>query len=141
MSVLLLVPLVYLVVTLARIQAGAFGAEFAAREAARGAVVAGVAALEGGATQGQALAAAEQRGDEVAALAAQDFGFTDRRSTTVAFGCEPAACLAPGTDVVATVTIEVALPGVPGFVNSWMPLHVTVESSSASAVDGFASGS
>jgi hypothetical protein len=141
MSLLLLVPLLYLVVALSRIQAGAYGAEFAAREASRGAVVAGVQSLERGASLDQAVAAANRRGGTVAALAVEDFGFDADHSARVTLGCNPQPCLSPGSDVVTTVAITVDLPGVPGFVRSWLPLGVTVSSTSASAVDGFASGS
>lgn len=140
MSLLLLVPLLYLVVALSRIQAGSFGAEFASREASRGAVVAGVQSLDHGANLGQAVAAADRRGSAVATLAVEDFGFDADRSMKVAFACEPQPCLSPGSDVIATVEIRVDLPGLPGFVRGWLPLGVTLKSASASAVDGFASG-
>jgi hypothetical protein len=140
MSLLLLVPLLYLVVALSRIQAGAFGSEFASREASRGAVVAGVQSLERGDNLDQAVAAADRRGSAVAALAVEDFGFEVDRSTKVSFACQPEPCLSPGSDVIATVEIRVDLPGVPGFVRGWLPLGVTLKSASASAVDGFASG-
>ena len=141
MSLLLLVPLVYLVVALSRVQAGTYGAEFAARESSRGAVVAGVQALEGGAGIDEAVAASSRRANTVAALAVEDFGFDANHSARVTLGCDPHPCLSPGSDVVTTVELTVDLPGVPGFVRSWLPLEVTVRSTSASAVDGFASGS
>jgi hypothetical protein len=141
MSLLLLVPLLYLVVALSRIQAGAYGAEFAARESSRGAVVAGIQSLERGTSLDQAVAAATRRGGAVAALAVEDFGFDPDRSAHVTLGCTPQPCLSPGSDMVATVEVTVDLPGVPGFVRGWLPLGVTVSSTSASAVDGFASGS
>ncbi len=141
MSLVLLIPLLYLVVALARIQAGAYGSEFAAREASRGAVVAGVRALENGANLDQATGLASRRGNAIAALAVEDFGFDVDRSTRVTFACDPQPCLSPGSDLVAMVEITVDLPGVPGFVSSWLPLGVTVSSTAASSVDGFASGS
>jgi hypothetical protein len=141
LSLLLLIPLLYLVVALARIQAAAYGSEFAAREAARGAVVAGVQALEQGASLDQATAIAGRRGNAIAALAAEDFGFDFDGSTRVSFSCEPQPCLSPGSDIVTVVEVTVGLPGVPGFVSSWLPLGVTVSSTAASSVDGFASGS
>ncbi len=141
MSLVLLIPLVYLVVALSRIQAGAFGAEFAAREASRGAVVAGVQALEDGANRSTAMGAASRRGNAITELAVEDFGFDADQSTRVTFSCKPQTCLSPGSDVVAMVEITVDLPGVPGFVSSWLPLGVTVSSTAASSIDGFASGS
>jgi hypothetical protein len=141
MSLLLLVPLVYLVFTLSRIQAGAYGSEFAAREAARGAAVAGVESRESGASVPHALAVAQRRGNAVAVLAAEDFGFDPSRSVETTYACSATPCFSPGSDIVATVEIAVDLPGVPGFVQDWIPLHVTVRSSSAASVDGYASGS
>ena len=141
LSLLLLVPLIYLVVALSRIQAGAYGTEFAARESSRGAVVVGVQSLERGASLDEAVAAANLRANTVAALAIDDFGFDAADAARVTLGCDPEPCLSPGSDVVTTVELKVDLPGVPGFVRSWLPLAVTVRSNSASAVDGFASGS
>ena len=141
MSLLLLVPLVYLVVALAKIEAAAYGSEFAAREASRGAVVAGVQALDHGASLGQATGVASHRGNAIAELAVDDFGFEFDGATRVSFACVPQPCLSPGSDIVAMVEVTVGLPGVPGFVSSWMPLGVTVSSTAASSVDGFASGS
>lgn len=141
LSLLLLVPLLYLVVALARIQAAAYGSEFAARESSRGAVVAGVQALERGASLGQATDVASRRGNAIAALAADDFGFDFDGATRVTFACDPQPCLSPGSDIVTMVEVTVGLPGVPGFVSSWLPLGVTVSSTAASSVDGFASGS
>jgi len=141
MSLLLLVPLIYLVLAMSRVQAGAYGAEFAAREAARGATVAGVDSLESGSTVAHALTDARKRGDAVAFLAAEDFGFDPARDLSTSYACSATPCFAPGSDVVATAVITVDLPGVPSFVQSWIPLHVTVQSTSAAAVDGYASGS
>ncbi len=141
MALLLLIPLVYLVVTLSRIQAAAYGAEYSARESARGAVVSGVASRESGANLDQALAVARRHGEAIVDLAVEDFGFDPKRDATTTFACTPTPCLAPGSDIVATVRITVDLPGVPGFARGWLPLQVTVQSSSASAVDGYASES
>jgi hypothetical protein len=141
MSLLLLVPLLYLVVALARIQAATYGSEFAAREASRGAVVAGVRALEQGASLGHATEVASRRGNAIAALAVEDFGFDFDGTTRVTYACDPQPCLSPGGDIVTTVEVTVGLPGVPGFVSTWLPLGVTVSSTAASSVDGFASGS
>src|SRR5690606_24026250 len=139
-SLLLLVPLVYLVVAMAQVQAGSFAAEIAAREAARAAVVGGVAALEDGATLNSALAAGARRADAVTALTVEDFGL-GHDAAEVRLACSSTPCFRPGSDITAEVTIEVTLPGVPAMVAEWMPLSVTVSSTSTSAVDGFASGS
>jgi hypothetical protein len=140
MTLILLVPLVYVVVAFSRIQAGAYAAELAARDAARGGVVAGVTALDEGNSRGQAVAAAEQRADAVVGLALEDFGFDATEDGRLTLVCSPAPCFEPGSDVVAFVEVEVAFPGVPGFVRSWLPLSVTVSAEAAAPVDGFAGG-
>ncbi|MBN2177765.1 MAG: pilus assembly protein [Demequinaceae bacterium] len=139
MALLLLVPLVYVVVGFARIQAGAYAAEIAAREAARGAAVTGVAALDNGANRSQAMTAAGRRAETVVGLTLEDFGF-DSSDGDLALSCSPSPCFQPGSDIVASVEIEVGFPGVPGFVRSWLPLSVTVSAEAASPVDEFAGG-
>ena len=82
LSLLLLVPLTYLVVTLSRIQAGAFAAEGAAHEAARTTVVTGslranTAPRGGGHGRGSPSA------DAAVALVADDFGFDSDAASLV----------------------------------------------------------
>lgn len=137
MTLLLLVPLVYLIVAFSRIQAAGYAADLAARDAARTSVVSGVSALDNGATRNQAMAVADRRAGNVLSLTLGDFGF-DAGDGILSLRCVPTPCLAPGSDIVATVEIEVALPGVPGFVQSWLPLSVGVSAEAASSVDDFA---
>lgn len=136
LSLLLLVPLVYLVLTLARVQAGAFAAESAANAAARSAVVEGVAEREDGASVSAAMAGADARASRAASLAASDFGFGED-DASLALTCE-GACLEPGGNMDAEVTITVALPGIPGFVRAWIPLEVEVSGSARAPVDSVA---
>lgn len=133
LSLLLLVPLTYLVVTLSRIQAGAFAAEGAAHEAARTAVVTGVASREQGASREAAMAAGASRADAALRLVADDFGF-DSDTASLALTCE-GPCLEPGGNVDAEVTIAVALPGIPGFLSGAIPLAVDVVASARAPVD------
>ena len=140
MTLLLLIPLVYVIVTFARIQAGAYAAEIAAEEAARGSVVAGVAALDDGASRPQAVAAAERRADTVVDLAFGDFGFDASEDGSLSLRCTSSPCFEPGSEVVATVEVEVSFPGIPGFIQSWLPLSVTVTAEAAAPVDTFAGG-
>ncbi len=139
MSLLLLVPLVYLVVLLAQIQAATFAAELAAREAARGAVVAAVGALEDGASPDRAIAAANARAGTATRVALEDFGFDAERSGVLVLECSTATCFEPGSDIYAHVDVTVTLPGVPELIAEWMPLEITVSADSVGAVDGFAS--
>ena len=107
LSLLLLVPLTYLVVTLSRIQAGAFAAEGAAHEAARTTVVTGVAAREHGSSRDAAMAAGTSRAEAAVALVADDFGF-DQEAAALVITCE-GPCLEPGGNVDAEVTVVVVL--------------------------------
>lgn len=140
MTVILLVPLVYVVVAFSRIQAGAYAVELAARDAARGSVIAGVAALDEGASPSQAIAAAERRANAAVGLTLEDFGFNIATDGHLALVCSPSPCFAPGSDVRASVEVEVVFPGMPGFVRSWLPLSVTVSAEAAAPVDGFSGG-
>ncbi len=133
LSLLLLVPLIYLVVTLSRVQAGAFAAESAASEAARTVVVTGVRQLEDGASRSSAMGRGEQRAQAAVGLIASDFGFASEDASLV-LHCD-GTCLAPGSDVTAVVTMHVALPGIPGFLSGSVPLEVEVVGSARSPVD------
>ncbi|NTV39600.1 MAG: pilus assembly protein [Demequinaceae bacterium] len=133
LSLLLLVPLIYLVVTLSRIQAGAFAAEGAAHEAARTAVVTGVSSREHGASKDVAMAAGASRAQAAVALTADDFGF-DPDDATLVLKCE-GQCLEPGGNLGAQVTIVVTLPGIPGFLGGAIPLSVDVVGSARAPVD------
>lgn len=137
LSLLLLVPLTYLVVTLSRIQAGAFAAEGAAHEAARTAVVTGVAAREHGSSREASMAAGASRADAALRLVADDFGF-EARDVSLVLTCE-GLCLEPGGNVDAEVTIAVALPGIPGFLGAALPLAVDVVASARAPVDSVVS--
>ncbi len=133
LSLLFLVPLTYVVVTLSRIQAGAFAAEGAAHEAARTAVVTGVASREQGASREVAMAAGASRAEATVLLVADDFGF-DSDAASLAVTCE-GLCLEPGGNVDADVTIVVALPGIPGLFGGAIPLSVDVVASARAPVD------
>lgn len=136
-TVVLLVPVVYLIVTLARVQAGLFAAEAAAHDAARAVVVTGVRALEQGGSHDEAFTQGEARAAAVVEVTLKDFGFgTD--DATVSLHCTDVPCLTFGGNVVADVEVQVDLPGVPGFVGAVVPLQVTVQSTSRSPVDGLA---
>lgn len=139
-TVLLLVPLVYLVLALSRIQAGAYAAELAATEAARGALVAGVSSLDHGSSVPQAVQAAGNRAAASAGLTLEDFAFDPSADAVISVSCTSNPCFLPGSDVLASVDVEVGFPGVPSFVRGWLPLSVTIHAEASSPVDGFASG-
>lgn len=138
LALILLIPLVYLTITVGRVQAGAFAAESAARDAARGAVVAGIAALEDGDSVGQARAHAWQRAGAISAVVVQDFGFEGSDSSSLSLSCSMSPCFDQGSVVSSQVDVYVSLPGIPGFVHTIAPVEVTVSAQANSPVDGLA---
>ncbi len=124
LALVLLVPLVYLVLVLGRLQAATFAAEGAAREAAR----VFVASDEPAGATPRALAAA--------GLAFGDQGFGDDPMDAVSIACS-AACLTPGSSVTVGVRIEVPLPFVPPFVRDAVPLSIPVEARRTATVEEY----
>lgn len=101
-GVLMLVPLVYLVLTLGAVQEQTLGAEAAARHTAR--------------VIGQApdAAAAGARGDAVLKSVIREYGM-DPDAVDVSITCRPATATCPtaGATVIVTVTTRVSLPFMP----------------------------
>ena len=127
LGVLLLVPVIYLVLVLGRIQAAAFAAEGAAREAGRVFVTA------------PDDEAAEQRAQAAVLLALRDQGFDDvDPAQSIAVTCESSPCLQPESRVRVDVQIDVVLPGVPAFVDAVVSTHVPVRAHAVAVVDRFA---
>ena len=124
-SLVLLVPTVYLVLVLGRIQAATFAAEGAAREAAR-VYVAADDPEQGGA---RALTAV--------AVALVDQGFEDDPAAALDVRCSADPCLTPGAEVAATVLVRVPLPFVPTFVRDVLPLEVPVSAERVAPVDTY----
>ncbi|HZI95997.1 MAG TPA: peptidase T4 [Actinomycetales bacterium] len=126
LGVLLLVPVVYLVLTLGRIQAAAFAAEGAAREAGRAFVTA------------PDETSAAQRVRAAVLLAARDQGFDEvDPADAVDIQCSTVPCLQPESRVVVRVEIEAVLPGVPAFIDAVVPTRVTVSAESVAVVGRF----
>ncbi len=140
LSLVLLVPVTYLVVTMARVQSGIFAAEATAHEIARAVVVEGVRAIEEGQGHDAAFAQGAARAEAVAAVTMQDFGFS-RDDIDVALTCSESPCLSLGGNVAAHVEVTVVLPGVPAFVGSRIPLEVVVTGDARAPVDGLAADS
>lgn len=124
-SLILLVPTVYLVLVLGRIQAATFAAEGAAREAAR----VYVAADDSRQGLGRAVTAV--------AVALEDQGFEDDPGAALDLRCSDDPCLTPGAEVAASVRVRVPLPFVPTFVRDVVPLEVPVEARRVAPVDEF----
>ncbi|RHA39518.1 pilus assembly protein [Cellulomonas rhizosphaerae] len=127
-SLVLLVPLVYLVLVLAKIEAATFAVEGAAREAAR------VYVRSDSADEGSQAAVAS------VGIALQDQGFTDDPAQALTLVCSDDPCLTPGGDVEADVRIQVPLPFVPGFVRDVVPLEVPVSAARSAPVDEYRAG-
>lgn len=123
LAVLMLIPLVYLVMMLARVQAGSYAVSQAAREAGR----AYVTAEAGDQAAGRAEAAAR--------IAFLDHSFEE--SGRLAIACDGIPCLRPDGHVETTATVRVPLPLVPSFVRHVVPLSVPVSASHLSTVDRF----
>jgi hypothetical protein len=122
LGILLLLPLVYLVLAAARVQAGAFSVSLAGREAARAFVTA------------RTDTDAEARARAAAGLAFEDFAFDGGQVT---LSCDGMPCLRPGGTVTAVATVTVPLPLVPDFIADHVPSSVTVSSTHVSTMDTF----
>jgi RES domain-containing protein len=127
LAVLLLVPIVYLTLALGRIQAGAFAAQGAAREAGRAFVTA------------TDEASAQGRADAAAALAFADQGFSEPSQVGIDVTCAASPCLTPDERVVVRSRVLVVLPGVPRLVDRFFPARVEVTARHVSTVDRFRS--
>lgn len=122
-GVLLLVPLIYLVMALGRVQAGSYAVTAAAREAGR----AFVTAEQGDDAAGRARAAAE--------VAFADQGFDGEGSLEIA--CSASPCLTPEGRVETTARVTVPLPLIPSFARDVVPLEIPLSASQLSIVDRF----
>ncbi|WP_380169087.1 hypothetical protein [Jannaschia sp. R86511] len=124
-GVLMLVPVVYLVVAVAGVQAAAFATESAAREAAR--IV--VTGTDDAQSERLVLAAV--------GWALRDQGLDADPADAVTVRCSTQPCLTPGADVTVTVAVEVPLPAVPAGVSRVVPLVVPVSATHTQVVDEF----
>jgi len=125
LSLVLLVPLVYLVLVLGRVQAAAFAVEGASREAAR--TYTAAATIDDGAAQASTAVA----------VALADQGFADDPVQALTLECAPEGCLAPGADVRARVEVRVPLPFAPAVLRDVVPLEIPVSAEHAARVDEY----
>ena len=100
LSLLLMVPLVYFIVTMGQLQGGSFAVVGAADQAAK------VFVAQEDAAVGRAAA------EQAVLLALADHGLSAANSR-VETSCAPADCLAAGSAVTVTVHLTVPLPFVP----------------------------
>ena len=123
LAVLMLIPLVYLVLTMARVQAASYAVSQAAREAGRAFVTAPTGEL------------AAARAHAAARIAFLDHSLEDAGRLAVA--CDGTPCLRPDGRVETTASVRVPLPLVPAFARHAVPLSVPVTASHLSTVDRF----
>ncbi|WP_307818201.1 TadE/TadG family type IV pilus assembly protein [Janibacter endophyticus] len=120
LAVVLLVPLIYLVLMLARLQAGTFAVTQAARESGRAFVTA------------QSEETAPARAETAAGIAFEDQGFGAQGRLEVK--CTQTPCLTPEGEIRSVATVVVPLPLVPAFARDVVPLEVPVSASQVSVV-------
>ncbi|CAN5497219.1 hypothetical protein BH10ACT7_BH10ACT7_32660 [soil metagenome] len=127
LGVLLLVPVVYLMVALAAIQAGALAVEGAARQGVRVFV------------QGDDLRDARAAAARAIAFALADHG-VDPDSAEVALTCtpDPDRCLARRGFVTVTIDVIVPLPFAPPVLAAAFPLAVPLRATATQQVSRFA---
>lgn len=126
-SLVLLLPLVYLVLTLGQVQAAAFAAEAAARESGR--VL----------SQGHDLPTSLNRAHHAVRLAFEDHGIVVDPAAALSVDCEHDPCLTPGGQLHIEVTAVVGLPLVPSFLGDTLPLEVPVQAAHLAVVPEFRS--
>ncbi len=117
LGLLLLIPLVYVVITIVTVQRSAFGATEAARAAGRAYVL----APDVGTAQSRAYEAAR------IALADQGVGL-DPSDVLIVCHPSPEACLQPGSTVEVRLSLQVSLPLVPSVMGQSVA-SIAVESS------------
>jgi hypothetical protein len=102
LGLLLLIPLVYVVITVVTVQRSAFGATEAARAAGRAYVLS------------PDVATAQQRAYTAARVAMSDQGVSlDPADVHVVCSPGPTSCLQPGSSVEIRIALDVPLPLVP----------------------------
>lgn len=126
-GVLLLVPLIYLVVTMSVLQAATFATEGAARAGVREFVLA---------STGDEAEAALMRSVDYSLA---DFGIS-RDDARIEVTCTPAAaqCLTRESLVTVTIRVDAALPLIPSFTGGDLPATIPVEARATQRVSTFA---
>lgn len=120
LAILLLVPLVYLVLCLARLQAGSYAVTQAARESARAFVT-----------------AEDDEGARVRSRAAADIAFADQGfggQGRLDLACTATPCLSPGASVTTRAAVAVPLPLAPAFLADVVPLQIPVSATQVAPV-------
>ena len=122
-GLLVLVPIVYFVVTLSRVQAAAFAASTASREAGR--------AFTTATTEDDAYV----RAGAAARISFEDYDFG--ADGTVGLSCDGSPCLRPEGRVEAVATVRVRLPLLPDLLSGAIPAVLPVSATHVATVDRF----
>lgn len=122
-GLLLTLPVFYLVVTLARLQAGTYAVAAAARESSRMFVTAP--------NEASALTRAQAAGR----MSFEDQGFTGKGSVRIE--CTKRPCLSPDGEVDAVSDLDVDLPLIPDVLRGVLPSTVHLHSRHAESVDRY----
>lgn len=120
-SVVLLIPLVYLVLSLSEVQAGSYATHASAINASR--------------TAARYPASAESRAQEMARLHFEDFGVDDAR-WTIRFECR-GPCDEAGSTVIAHVEARIPVIGMPALFGRESAPHITVRASHSDIVSPY----
>jgi len=123
LAVMMMVPLFFLVMVLARLQSGAYAVSAASREAGRAYVTA------------PGPAQAPSRAASAAGLAFADQGFEDEGRIEI--GCDGSPCLRPEGRIRITATISVPMPLVPAFFSGIVPMQIPVSATHVATVERF----
>jgi hypothetical protein len=123
LAVLLMVPLVYVLLTVFKVQAAAYAVSSAAREAGR--VYA----------SSDSLSDARGRAYIAAVIVMRDSGL-ELEGRDLRIGC-PARCLAPGGQVRVTIAYDVSLPLLPHVFDGRAPATVRVTGHHVELVDRY----
>lgn len=123
LAILLMVPLVYLVLTVFEVQRAAYAVTAASREAGRAYVT-----TTSGDPQVRAVAAAR--------LVAEDQG-VELAASDVRVTCAQRPCLQPGGSVRVRVATQVALPFLPDVLFGRVPASVAVHARHVEVVDTY----
>lgn len=122
-GILITMPVFYLVIALARLQAGAYAVTQAARESTRAYVTA------------SSDRSAMGRARQASRLAFEDQGFSDRGD--ISMRCTASPCLTRGAQVGASADLGVDLPFIPDFLRSAVPTTVHLHANHVESVDRY----
>lgn len=124
-SVVLLIPIIYLILTLSHVQAAMYAAEASARTTGR--------------IFAQATDETEARRQAVTttALAFTDHGMDVPAADLLEISCETTPCLTPGAGVHVRVSVSVPLPLLPDFFATHLAASVDVSADAYTTVDRF----